>query len=72
MTDETTYIKREFAEEMLQFNLEDFSDLPERVKALLSDDDARTKMTEAAYEKAHTTQTWKCRAKEFLKILEVT
>ncbi len=72
VTDETTYIKREFAEEMLQFNLEDFSDLPERVKALLSDDDARTKMTEAAYEKAHTTQTWKCRAKEFLKILEVT
>ena len=70
VTDETTYIKREFPNEMLQFNLEDYSDLPERVKALLDDDAARDAMVRRAYEKAIATQTWECRAKEFLQILE--
>ena len=70
VTDETTYIKREFPEEMLQFNLEDFSDLPDRVKELLDDDAAREAMIRRAYEKAVATQTWECRAKEFLQLLE--
>ncbi len=70
VTDETTYIKREFPNEMLQFNLEDYSGLSERVKALLDDDAARDAMVRRAYEKAIATQTWECRAKEFLQILE--
>ncbi len=55
---------------MLQFNLEDFSDLPDRVKELLDDDAAREAMIRRAYEKAVATQTWECRAKEFLQLLE--
>lgn len=70
VTDQTTYIKRELSNEMLQFDLEDFSDLPKRVKTLLEDDVAREKMVRRAYEKAIATQTWECRAKEFLQILE--
>lgn len=70
VTDQTTYIKREFSNEMLQFDLEDFSDLPKRVKTLLEDDAAREEMVRRAYEKAIATQTWECRAKEFLQILE--
>lgn len=70
VTDQTTYIKREFSNEMLQFDLEDFSDLPKRVKTLLEDDAARETMVRRAYEKAIATQTWECRAKEFLQILE--
>lgn len=69
VTDETTFIKRKFANEMLQFNLEDFSDLPSRVKELLEDDNKRNQMIETAYKKAKETQTWECRAKEFVKIL---
>ncbi len=72
VTDKTTYIKREFCDEMLLFNLEDFSDLPMRVKELLADDDKRNKMIEAAYKKAKATQTWECRAKEFIEILKKT
>ena len=70
VSDETTYIKREYPEEMLLFNLEDYSDLADRVKELLKDDARREAMAEAAYKKAKKTQTWSARSKEFIKIID--
>ena len=70
VTDETTYIKREFSDEMLLFNLQDYSDLAERVKSLLDDVDKRETMAEAAYKKAKKTLTWSARAKEFIKLVD--
>ncbi|MCR5546737.1 MAG: glycosyltransferase [Lachnospiraceae bacterium] len=70
VSDETTYIKREFAEEMLLYNLEDFSDLPKRVLELLKDDDKRAAMAKTAYDRAKKTETWSARSKSFIKILK--
>ncbi|MCR4798312.1 MAG: glycosyltransferase [Lachnospiraceae bacterium] len=69
VTDKTTFIEREYAHVMLQFDLSDFSDLSERVRALLADEKKRRHMALEAYGKANATQTWDVRAREFLRML---
>ena len=84
VSDRSTYLCREYggsdglgyhvgsaSEEdmMLLFDLEDFSDLPERIRGLLSDRDHLEKMAERAYIDAKARHTWDARAEKFLDIL---
>ena len=69
VTDRSTYIEREYANEMLLFDLENFSDLPEWVRHVLNEPERLVQMTERAYQKAFEEQTWDVRAKEFLENL---
>ena len=72
VTDKTTFIEREYPDEMLLFDLQDYSDLAERVKELLANDAKRESIAENAYKKGKKTQTWSEKSKEFLKMIEKT
>lgn len=71
-TDTTTYLADNFTdgEECVLFTLDNLSELPVRVKELLTDEDKRSRMAQAGYEKAAASHTWNCRAVEMLSIIE--
>lgn len=56
-------------EELLLFDLEELSALPERIKKLLSEDAKREAIAERAYERAIREDTWKQRAELLLSYL---
>ncbi len=88
VSDRTTYLVREYGsgedglgyrpgddrsdDMMLLFDLEDFRDLPDRVKALLADEKKRASMADTAYKEAKAHHTWDVRAREFLEILSLS
>lgn len=72
VTDKTTYLEDNFADggEMVLFELDKLSELSLRVKELLADEEKRSRIAQAGYEKAAASHTWSCRAKELLDIIE--
>lgn len=72
VTDKTTYLEDNFAdgEELVLFELDRLSELPVRVKELLADEEKRSRIAQAGYEKAAAYHTWSCRAAELLDIIE--
>ena len=69
VSDGTTYLNRNYSDMMLLFDLASYDDLPDRVRALLSDDARRDDMAEAAYKEAAKNHTWDARAREFIEIM---
>jgi hypothetical protein len=70
VTDDTRYLAGEYGQEdMLIFRLEEMADLPEKIKRLLTDEEARNQMAENGREKTRQKHTWDIRAVEFLELL---
>lgn len=72
VTDQSTYLHTHFedGEEIILFDLENLSALPNKIKEVLGDDSKREKMAESALEKALQNHTWQVRVKQFLALLE--
>lgn len=72
VTDRTVYLEKNFAdgEEMLIFGLDNLKELPERVKALLGDEEQRKKIAECGYRKAKKGHTWYKRAEQLLELMK--
>lgn len=71
VSDETEYLRKHFVEneEIVLFELDKLEELPEKIKWLLEDEEARRKIAENAYKNASTNHTWKQRAEALLKLL---
>lgn len=72
ITDRSTRLEERFSdgEELVLFDLTKLPELPEKIRALLSDEKLRETMAEKAYRIASTEDTWRQRAEEFLQIVE--
>lgn len=71
VTDDTTYLSGQYgAHDLLSFRLEERSELPEKIKRLLCDEDMRKEMAENGKQKTLQNHTWEKRAEQFLKLLE--
>lgn len=70
VSDYSTQLKEFYGEETVLFDLRKLEELPEVLKGLLSDEDRRRSLSEAARRKAHASATWEVRAKELLQIIE--
>ncbi|MCR5099521.1 MAG: LicD family protein [Lachnospiraceae bacterium] len=69
ISDKSTYLSRKYQDMMILFDLEDFGDLADRTRELLSDETRRDEMAKRAYEEAALAHTWDARAKEFMEIV---
>lgn len=70
VSDYSTQLEEFYAEETVLFDLQKLEELPPVLKTLLSDEDRRRSLSEAARRKAHASATWEVRAKEMLQIIE--
>lgn len=72
VTDRTVYLEKNFTdgEDMLIFGLENLQELPERMKALLIDEEKRKKIAECGYQKAKKGHTWQKRAEQLLELMK--
>lgn len=72
VTDKSGYLVEHFdnGADIILFDLEKLSELPERLKRLLRDDAERERIAERAKRKALCEHTWRSRAEEFLKWME--
>lgn len=71
ISDRSTYLEEHFVDgqEIMLFNLEEITMLPELIKNVLEDKALQENICEKAYEKAERTDIWKVRTKQFLEIL---
>lgn len=70
-TDESAYLSENYisGEDYIALSLTDVKSAPAVLKEALSDDRRLSAMSERAYEKAHSKETWACRADEFIAVL---
>jgi spore maturation protein CgeB len=67
VTDYTTYLNGRFDDEdMVIFRLDELSGLPEKIKAVLSDEDLRERIALSGQKKTLAGHTWDKRAEEFI------
>lgn len=71
-TDRSRYLAEHFqdGEELLLYDLEHLTCLPERIRGILADEEKRKRMAELAYTKAAAEHTWKQRATELTEWLD--
>lgn len=72
VTDRTTYLEKNFVsgEDLLMFDLRNLEELPERIIALLHDEERRKRIAENGYKKAVQHHTWDNRARKILGWIE--
>lgn len=72
VTDESVYLKEECrdGENIMFYSLQDYSDLPDRIRDLLEQDQQREKIVQCAYEKVGKKHTWKQRTEVLIDWIE--
>lgn len=72
VTDESVYLKEECkdGEDVLFYSLEDYADLPDRIRKLLEQDQHREKIAQCAHERAGKKCTWKQRTEALVDWIE--
>lgn len=72
LTEETAYLREHMqdGEEIVCFQLDRLSELPEKIARLLNNPSERKRITDNARKKALSEHTWKCRAGELIALAE--
>lgn len=71
VTDETSYLEGRFDEnDMISFRLKEYKTLPEKIKYLLNNEEARRNIAQNGKRKTLANHTWEKRAEQLLSILQ--
>ena len=72
LTEETTYLREHMkdGDEIVCFQLDRLSELPEKIARLLNDSKERERIAGNAYRKAMSEHTWQCRAAQLIALAE--
>lgn len=72
LTDSSEYMDMTLTDEenVLLFSLENLQELPKKIKWYLNEPEQLRKIAENGYYYAKETQTWQCRAKQMIEMIE--
>jgi spore maturation protein CgeB len=72
VTDESKYLVENYVEgeDYLAISLTDIAGVPKVLRQILEDEKKQQEIAESAYEKARNKETWACRAKRIMEIID--